>query len=63
MAKKDLDFNHLVDGFDRCFHGSGFDSEDFEKRERGYKEKAARKLRDELGQGVFENLRHNGRCL
>ena len=51
-----LDFNHLVDGFDRCFHGRGFDSEDFEKRERGYKEKAARVLKDKLDKDAFESL-------
>jgi hypothetical protein len=31
---------HLVEGFVRFFDG-GFDSEDYEKRERGYKQTAA----------------------
>ena len=56
MAKKDLDFNHLVEGFVRCFHGRGFDSEDFEKRERGYKEKAASVLKDKLDKDAFESF-------
>src|ERR1035437_5206620 len=56
MAKKDLDFNHLVEGFVRCFHGRGFDSEDFEKRERGYKDKAARVLKEKLDKDAFKSF-------
>jgi len=54
-----LDFDHLVEGFLRVFKG-GFDSPEFEKRERGYKKTAADDLEDELGRDVFANLIRDG---
>jgi hypothetical protein len=54
-----LDFNHLVECFVRCFDG-GFDSQDFQKRERGYKEKAASLLKDKLDKYAFENFLRDG---
>jgi hypothetical protein len=54
-----LDFDHLVECFNRFFDG-GFDSEDFEKRERGYKEDAAGILKEKLGKDAFESLLRDG---
>lgn len=54
-----LDFDHLVDCFVRFFHG-GFGSEDFEERERGYKEDAASVLKEKLGKDCFESLLRDG---
>jgi hypothetical protein len=50
-----LAFDHLVEGFVRFFDG-GFNSEDFEKRERKYKADAADVLKDKLGKDAFESL-------
>lgn len=50
-----LDFNHLIECFARFFDG-GFESQDFQERERGYKEEAADVLKDKLGKDAFESL-------
>ena len=55
-----LDFNYLVEGFVRFFD-SGFESEDFDKKERCYKEEKARELKDKLGKEIFDNLLRDGR--
>jgi hypothetical protein len=55
LRRPPLDFDHLVEGFVRFFDG-GFDSEDFQKRERGYKEKAAGMLKETLGRDFFDAL-------
>lgn len=52
------DFDHLVECFTRFFDG-GFESEDFQKKERGYKGKAAGILKDKLGKDAFEKLLHD----
>jgi hypothetical protein len=52
-----LDFDHLVECFNRFFDG-GFDSEDFEKRERGYKEDAAGILKEKLGKDASVKLQN-----
>ena len=54
-----LDFDHLVDGFVRFFDG-GFNSEDFEKKERKYMADAANVLKDKLGKDAFESLLRDG---
>jgi hypothetical protein len=56
-----LDFDHLVEGFTRFFHDGGFDSPEFEKRESGYKKKAADDLERELGKDICEGLLRDGR--
>jgi hypothetical protein len=53
-----LDFDHLVGSFLRFFQG-GFDSEDFENRERHYKAEAARLLRTDLSRDRFDTLLRN----
>jgi hypothetical protein len=53
-------FDHLVECFVRFFDG-GFESQDFEERERKYKADAADVLKDKLGEGTFESLLRNGR--
>jgi hypothetical protein len=55
-----LDFNHLVEGFPRFFDG-GFESKDFEDRERKYKTEAANQLKDKLGKDAFESLLRDGK--
>jgi hypothetical protein len=54
-----LDFDHLVECFVRFFEG-GFDSEDFQKRERKYKAEVAIELKDKLGKDAFEKLLRDG---
>lgn len=54
-----LDFDHLVECFVRFFDG-GFESEDFEQREREYKADAATELKDKLGKDAFESLLRDG---
>lgn len=54
-----LDFDHLVECFLRFFDG-GFDSDDFQRRERDYKGKAAGMLKEKLGKGAFEVLLRDG---
>jgi hypothetical protein len=56
-----LDFNYLVEGFVRFFDGGGFDSIDFDEKERKEKRKAAGILKDKLGKEIFENLLRDGR--
>jgi len=56
-----LDFNHLVEGFVRFFDGGGFDSTDFDEKERKEKREAAGILKDKLGKEIFESLLRNGR--
>ena len=51
-----LDFNYLVEGFVRFFDGGGFDSTDFDEKERKEKRKAASILKDKLGREIFESL-------
>jgi hypothetical protein len=51
-----LDFNYLVEGFVRFFDGGGFDSTDFDEKERKEKRKAAGILKDKLGREIFESL-------
>jgi hypothetical protein len=53
------DFDHLVECFVRFFDG-GFDSDDFQQRERDYKGKAAGMLMGKLGKGAFEALLRDG---
>lgn len=55
-----LDFNHLVECFLRFFDG-GFESKDFEDRERKYKADAANELKDKLGKDAFESLLRDGK--
>jgi hypothetical protein len=50
-----LNFNHLVTCFTRCFP-EGFEGQNFEDRERGYKECARNVLKDKLGKNSFEHL-------
>jgi hypothetical protein len=50
-----LNFDHLVECFVRFFDG-GFESADFEDRERKYKADAANELKDKLGKDAFESL-------
>jgi hypothetical protein len=59
--KPPLDFNHLVEGFVRFFDGGGFDSTDFDKKERKEKRKAAGILKDKLRKEIFESLLRGGR--
>lgn len=54
-----LDFDHLVECFVRFFDG-GFESEDFDQREREYKADAATELKDKLGKDAFESLLRDG---
>ena len=54
-----LDFGHLVECFLRVFK-DGFDSPEFEKRERGYKKRAADDLENKLGEDVFAKLIRDG---
>ena len=54
-----LDFDHLVGSFLRFFDG-GFDSDDFQQRERDYKDKAVGMLKEKLGEGAFEALLRDG---
>jgi hypothetical protein len=54
-----LDFDHLVGCFLRVFAG-GFDSDDFQERERKEKGKAAGILKDRLGKDAFESLLRDG---
>src|SRR5450759_764805 len=56
-----LDFNYLVEGFVRFFDGGGFDSTDFDEKERKEKRKAAGILKDKLGKEIFESLLRDGR--
>jgi hypothetical protein len=56
-----LDFNHLVKGFLWCFDG-GFDSDDFQQREREYKEEAAQLLKHDLSRKRFGTLLRNRDC-
>src|ERR1700733_11380760 len=53
-----LDFNHLVECFLRFFDG-GFDSDDFQQREREYKEDAAQLLKHDLSKKRFAALLRN----
>lgn len=53
-----LDFNHLVEGFLRCFDG-GFDSDGFQQREREYKEDHARLLKHDLSKKRLGMLLQN----
>jgi hypothetical protein len=53
------DFDHLVECFLRVFN-RGFDSEDFEERERKYKADAERELKDKLDKDIFESLLRDG---
>jgi len=53
------DFDHLVECFVRFFHG-GFESDDFETRERKYKADVATELKDKLGKDAFESLLREG---
>jgi hypothetical protein len=55
-----LDFDHLVERFLRFFDG-GFESKDFEDRERKYKADAANELRNKLGKDAFESLLRDGK--
>lgn len=52
------DFEHLLKGFQRCFP-DGFQDQDFHKRERDKKEKAARILKTGLGSDIFQDLLRN----
>jgi hypothetical protein len=54
-----LDFDHLVEGFVRVFDG-GFESDDFQQRERDYKDRAAGILKEKLGKDAFESLLSDG---
>jgi len=54
-----LDFDHLVGSFLRFFDG-GFDSDDLQKKERGYKEEAADILKGKLGKDAFEAMLREG---
>jgi hypothetical protein len=54
-----LDFDHLVGSFLRFFDG-GFDSDDFQKKERGYKEDVADILKGKLGKDAFEAMLREG---
>jgi hypothetical protein len=56
-----LDFNDLVEGFVRFFDGGGFDSNDFDEKERKEKRKAAGILKEKLGKEIFESLLRDGR--
>jgi hypothetical protein len=55
LCRPPLDFDHLVECFVRFFDG-GFDSEDFEKRERTRKGESALLLKSELGRDRFDRL-------
>ena len=59
--KPPFDFNYLVEGFVRFFDGGGFDSTDFDEKERKEKVKAAGILKDKLGKEIFESLLRDGR--
>jgi hypothetical protein len=53
-----LDFNHLVECFTRFFDG-GFESHDFDERERQYKDDAAQLLKHDLSKKRFTELLRN----
>jgi hypothetical protein len=57
-SRPPLDFDHLVECFLRCFDG-GFDSDDFQQREREYKEDAAQLLKHDLSKKRFAALLRN----